>query len=79
MPITVRLFASIRRYQPQLAPGEKLSLEILPHATVSQILDRLGIPVRAAAITMVNGRVQRPDRVLSDEDVLSVFPPVAGG
>jgi len=79
MSITIKLFATIRRYQPQLAPGENLSLEISPCVSVSQILDCLGIPAGAAAITMVNGRVQKPDHVLSDGDVLSVFPPVAGG
>ena len=79
MDITVKLLATVRRYQPQLAPGESLTLTISADTTVSQVLERLGIPTGAAVFAMVNTRVRKPDHVLSEGDTLSVFPPVAGG
>lgn len=79
MGITVKLLATVRRYQPQLAPGESLTLAISAGTTVSQVLGRLGIPSGAAVFAMVNGTVRTPDYVLSEGDTLLVFPPVAGG
>lgn len=79
MDITVKLLATVRRYQPQLALGESLTLPISAGTTVSQVLRRLGIPTGAAVFAMVNGTVRKPDYVLSEGDTLLVFPPVAGG
>lgn len=79
MGITVKLLATVRRYQPQLALGESLTLPISAGTTVSQVLRRLGIPTGAAVFAMVNGTVRKPDYVLSEGDTLLVFPPVAGG
>jgi len=79
MRVSVKLFATIRKYQPQLAPGESLSLEVLPGTSVGQLLARLRIPAGAAVVAVLNGRVRGRDHVLSEGDVLSVFPPVAGG
>ena len=79
MGITVKLLATVRRYQPQLAFGESLTLPISAGTTVSQVLRRLGIPTGAAVFAMVNGTVRKPDYVLSEGDTLLVFPPVAGG
>jgi molybdopterin converting factor small subunit len=79
MQITINLYATLRRYQPGLSRGESLSLDVQPGATVRKVMIELGIPGRSAVGALVNGDPRKLDHVLSDGDVLSLFPPVAGG
>ena len=54
-------------------------MEIDGHTRVQNILLRLKIPEEMPKIILVNGIHGKEDQVLKDGDVLSVFPPVAGG
>ena len=78
MRITVKLFATLRRYQPD-APRTGVTLDLPDGADITAALSRLGVPERAPLVAMVNERVEHLDRVLKEGDVLSLFPPVAGG
>ncbi|MGQ9492930.1 MAG: MoaD/ThiS family protein [Anaerolineae bacterium] len=79
MRITVKLYATLRRFKPDLAPGAGLPLDVPPKATVSQVVEQLGIPDGVALVPMVNNEVKGMDHVLAEGDTLSLFPPVAGG
>ncbi|MEM4724530.1 MAG: MoaD/ThiS family protein [Candidatus Hadarchaeum sp.] len=79
MRITVKLYATLRRYKPGLAPGAGFSLDVPPGATVSQVVEQLGIPDGVALVPMVNNEAQGLDYVLAEGDTLHLFPPVAGG
>ncbi|MGC8786428.1 MAG: MoaD/ThiS family protein [Anaerolineae bacterium] len=79
MRITVKLYATLRRYKPDLTPGAGFSLDVPPGATVGQVVAQLGIPDGVALVPMVNDEVQGLDHVLAEGDTLSLFPPVAGG
>ncbi len=79
MKLEVKLFADFREYLP---PGsEKYScwLELEEGSTIGQALERLRIPDSIPMITLVNGLHQTLEDRLHPGDVLSVFPPVAGG
>ncbi len=79
MKVEIKLFADFREYLP---PGsEKYScwLELEEGATIGQALEKLKIPDSAPMITLVNGLHQTFEDHLHLGDVLSVFPPVAGG
>jgi len=78
MRITVKLFATLHQYQPA-APRSGMALEVPPDSTVAEILPRLRIPEAAPLVAMVNEKVEHLDCVLHEGDVLSLFPPVAGG
>jgi molybdopterin synthase sulfur carrier subunit len=78
--IELRLFASLRKQLPAGSPRGKCALELPDGTTIGQVLQRMGIPRASAQMVLVNGDHDRDfGRVLGDGDVLSVFPPVAGG
>jgi len=79
MHITLKLYATLRRYQPDLPRGASLSLDVPSGTTVHQLLSLVGIPERAALVALVNGKVQKMDYILSEGDAVDLFPPVAGG
>jgi molybdopterin synthase sulfur carrier subunit len=77
--IEVKLYATMRRYQPNLPRGRALPLEIPTDVTVAWVVQRLGIPDNVPLVAMVNSAVCALDCALSDGDTLSLFPPVTGG
>lgn len=83
MQIRVKLFATFRQYLPEKAGSEGVLLEIGEHATPLQVLQRLGVPVDAIHLVLINGEYIKPQRrqeaVFHDQDVLAVWPAVAGG
>lgn len=80
MKIEIRLFARLREKLPPGSPRGRCQLEIAEAVTITDVLARLGIPRAGARIVLVNGEQTRDfDRALRDGDVLSVFPPLAGG
>ena len=78
MRITVKLFASLHKYQPG-APRTGLGVDVPEGSDIAAVLPRLGVPDRAPLVAMVNEEVEHLDRVLKEGDVLSLFPPIAGG
>jgi len=78
--IELRLFASLRKKLPPGSPRGKCDLELPDGTTIGQVLERMAIAQASAQMVLVNGDHDRNfDRVLREGDVLSVFPPVAGG
>jgi sulfur carrier protein len=54
-------------------------MEVDGSTRVQDILSRLKIPEGIPKIILVNGVHGKKEQVLKEGDVLSVFPPVAGG
>jgi molybdopterin converting factor small subunit len=77
MRVDVRLFSVLRRYAPEGA--EVATLELEPGATVGRLLERLGVPEGVERVVLVNGHHGSPETPLADGDVVTLFPPVAGG
>jgi molybdopterin converting factor small subunit len=77
--VEVRLYATLRRYVPQLGIGEALELELDGGATLRQIFKRLGLPESEVKRVIVNGLSKGYEYVLLDGDRVAIFPPVAGG
>ncbi len=78
MRITVKLYATLRQYQPNV-PRTGLQLDAPAGTAIGELLPRLGLPEGVPLVAMVNDRVEHLDHVLADGDALSLFPPVAGG
>jgi len=79
MKIEIKLFANLQEYLPPGSEKYACSLELEAGTTVGQVLEKLKIPDSEPIITVING-IHRPvDETLHPGDVLSVFPPVAGG
>ncbi len=79
MEIEVKLFATLRDYLPKGSSQFSCKIEIKSQTRIQDILSRLKIPDELPKIILVNGVHGKKDQVLKEGDVLSIFPPVAGG
>ncbi len=80
MQIELRLFASLRKLLPAGSPRGKCTLELPDGTTIGAVCKQMQIARASAQMVLVNGEHNRDfARVLHDGDVLSIFPPVAGG
>ena len=79
MEIEVKLFATLRDYLPKGSDRFSCRLEIDGTMRIRDILARLKIPEDIPKIILLNGIHGKEDQVLKEGDVLSIFPPVAGG
>lgn len=77
--VQARLYATLRKYQPQLAPGESLAVELPNGSTLSDLLARLSVPESETKQVFVNARQRPMDYVLKDGEEAGIFPPIAGG
>ena len=79
MEIEVKLFATLRDYLPKGSGRFSCKMEVDGSTRVQDILSRLKIPEEIPKIILINGVHAKKEQVLKEGDVLSVFPPVAGG
>lgn len=75
----MHLTATLRTYLPVGTAGDNIVLDLPEGTTVDQVVHSLRIPSELERLTVVNGRDAAPDQPLSEGDVLSLFPPLAGG
>jgi len=82
MKMYLELYASL---MPLLPPGNsrfRREIKVADDAVVQDVIDAYNIPMEQAHIVLVNGKFvceNRDKHVLIKEDVLSIWPPVAGG
>ena len=79
MEIEVKLFATLRDYLPKGSSRFSCKMEVDGSTRVQDILSRLKIPEEIPKIILINGVHGKKEQVLKDGDILSIFPPVAGG
>jgi molybdopterin synthase sulfur carrier subunit len=77
--VEVKLFATLRRYAPQLGVGESLNLAVKPGTTMAAIRDQLGLPQNEVRVVMRNHvQADLADEVL-EGDRIAFVPAIAGG
>jgi molybdopterin synthase sulfur carrier subunit len=79
MKVTVRLFATFRDFLPQHAVRSALQLEVEEHRSVKAVLKALRVPDDLPRIVLINGLHAAEDSLLTEGDIVSVFPPLIGG
>ncbi|HEX4843954.1 MAG TPA: MoaD/ThiS family protein [Limnobacter sp.] len=83
MEITFKLFATLTDYLPAGRVDNAVRLQIDEGSTVQQIIDRFHLPEKLTHLVLVNGVYVDPaDRItktLTEDDVLAIWPPIAGG
>ena len=79
MKIEIKLFANFREFLPPQASGYSVFLDVEPGTTIRRVLEILKIPETIPMLTLVNGIHRSFEDALQTGDVLSLFPPVAGG
>lgn len=79
MRIEVRLFATLVSYLPPEGRDGAVILDVPDGSTVRDIVIRLCIPADLERVTLLNGGNSAPDAPLHAGDILTIFPPLAGG
>lgn len=79
MEIELKLFANFRDYLPEGSDRFSTRITINDSERVADVLRKLGLPAKHPKIILINGVHAKEDALLKDGDVLSIFPPVAGG
>jgi sulfur carrier protein ThiS len=78
--VEARLYATLRKYQPEGKAGEALICELAERTTVQKLLENeLGVPPGEVKTVFVNGITRKFDHVLADGDRVGIFHPVGGG
>jgi hypothetical protein len=77
--IEVRLFANLAVFLPPHGRDGVAELEIPEDSTVTDVTRRLGIPPDLARVVLVNGLDADAAARLAPRDVVTIFPPLAGG
>ncbi len=84
MRITLKLYATLTDYLPAEARRDNLMpLDIDESATLATIIAPLNLPPKLVHLVLVNGvyiaPAERAARTFVENDVLAIWPPIAGG
>ncbi|OGV73219.1 MAG: molybdopterin synthase sulfur carrier subunit [Methylophilales bacterium RIFCSPHIGHO2_02_FULL_57_10] len=83
MKITFKLFANLRDYLPEGTTNYILELEVDEGTTPTDLAERYHLPPKLTHLVLVNGHYIPPEKrastALVDDDVLAIWPPIAGG
>ena len=79
MRIEVQLFATLAAFLPPDSREGAATLEVPDRSTVRDVIEHLRLPSDLERVTLVNGGDAEPERPLRAGDVVTMFPPLAGG
>ena len=79
MNIEVRLFANLAQMLPPDSQNKRARMTVENGTTIGGLLNILKINHSITKILMVNGVQKDIETELHEGDVVSVFPPIAGG
>ncbi len=77
--ISVKLFASLAVYKPYATDKPTCDIVMQENATIEQLVLQLGMPVDKVRTISLNEKIVKSDAVLTNGDVLILFPAIAGG
>jgi sulfur-carrier protein len=84
MNITLKLFASLTDYLPAESKYTNIvTLNVAEGTTIGNIIEQHSLPPKWVHLVLVNGIYiypeQRATHILVEDDVLAIWPPIAGG
>jgi len=84
MKITFKLYASLAQHlPPEAAGGNEVRLEVAPESTIADIIAPFNLPMKLVHLVLISGVYVAPEdratRMLKPDDVLAIWPPIAGG
>lgn len=83
MDITFKLFATLTDYLPKDRKDNAVYLQVPEGTTVQTLIDQFNLPEKLVHLVLVNGVYVDPEdrasKVLTQDDALAIWPPIAGG
>lgn len=79
MKVEVVVFATLRRFMPELKLGGSRLVEVKPGITMAELRDQLGLPADEVRVIMRNHLQAEPSDEVQEGDRVAFLPPVAGG
>ena len=79
MHITVKLFATLVRFNNGSRSGRPFEIDLPDGSLVKDLIDLLKIPPQETHVVFINNIIEEHDSKLKDGDVVGLFPPVGGG
>ena len=83
MQIYIEFYASLMQYLPPGKSRFRREIRVEGGLRLDRLIEQFRIPAEMAHIVLVNGHFvnpeDRPERELVESDVVSIWPPVAGG
>jgi sulfur carrier protein ThiS len=79
MRVQIKLFSVLRDYVSDYDPQKGVAADLPAGATVSDLLNHLGIPMSKAPVVICNGRILHATDTIQPDSTLGIFQPVAGG
>jgi len=83
MKMYIEFYASLMKYLPPGNSRFRREIKVEDSLVLGNLIERYHISPEEAHIVLVNGHFvgleDRPGRTLDEGDVVSVWPPVAGG
>ncbi|MBT4769431.1 MAG: MoaD/ThiS family protein [Rhodospirillaceae bacterium] len=83
MKITLKLYAMLDRYLPKDSERHQTSLNMPEDATVQDLIGQFNLPSELTHLVLLNGIYLDPkERLkmqLNEDDVIAIWPPIAGG
>ncbi len=76
MVVNIKLMSMFAKYLKNYPDGK---VDVEEGITVHGLAENLGLPVKLVRIITVNGKQEDLDKVLSDGDLVYIFPPAIGG
>jgi sulfur carrier protein ThiS len=79
MQVEVTVFATLRKYLPDLPVGGSKYIEVDPGATPADLIQILGLPAEEVKIVFLNHVLTELDEIVEDGDRIAFAPAIAGG
>jgi sulfur carrier protein ThiS len=83
MQINIEFYASLMQYLPPGKSRFRREIRVDDAQRLDKLIEQFHIPEKMAHIVLVNGKFvdadKRQERELVEGDVVSIWPPVAGG
>lgn len=80
MRVEVQLFATFAAFLPLATKTTgRTPLDLPAGSTVNDVAEVLGVPPEWPRVVLVNGQDASAERALAPDDVVTFFPPLAGG
>ncbi len=79
MKVSVKLLATYRKYLPPATQGNTCEVNISSGLSPKDLLIQFDIPLGAASVVLVNGRMPDPNYRVVEGDVVCAFPAEGGG